>query len=477
MKIFEAPNPMTKLSRKFLIFCLVILLSLVGNGQITAAKHPADWLHRAKWGVMAHYIPAPTLSAADWNQQVNSFDVQGLARQLKTVGAKYFLMVIGQNSGHYCAPNAKYDAFTKISPSKCSKRDLVSDIYKAINPLGIKLMIYLPAGSPFKDPASVQKLGGIGDPGFQKKWDAVIREWSLRWGKKVTGWWFDGVVPSYYSNPLPPNFSSFVAAAKAGNPDSIVAFNSGPKYPPTRMTDREDYTAGEVYDLREMYCSGRWVQTSQFHLTSFLGTDWGVGPKRYSNQQVQEITRQVNRCGGAITWDVPIQLNGKIPQPFIDQLMSLKSGSGGQPPRVAKPMGNLASFKPAQILNLAGERNLPINSAKRFPGQGVDGDLTTYAQASDEYPWTYQVDLLKVYSIKRLGITFGSSYATEYKIIYSIDGHRWYGLTHEKNARGEKRSYQVAPTKMRYIRVQGIKPDSPNQPGGSMSIVELEAYQ
>ena len=27
---------------------------------------------------------------------------------------------------------------------------------------------------------------------FQQNWEAIIREWSLRWGQRVRGWWIDG---------------------------------------------------------------------------------------------------------------------------------------------------------------------------------------------------------------------------------------------------------------------------------------------
>ena len=43
-----------------------------------------------------------------------------------------------------------------------------------------------------------------------------------RWGQKVWGWWFDGCyfADAMYRHPDAPNFASFAAAAKAGNPDA-----------------------------------------------------------------------------------------------------------------------------------------------------------------------------------------------------------------------------------------------------------------
>lgn len=80
------------------------------------AAEPTDWFHKARWGVMTHYLGAPPsskgeaeLTAEMWNNQVDAFDAEGLADQLASTGAKYLLFTIGQNSGHYCSPNATYD--------------------------------------------------------------------------------------------------------------------------------------------------------------------------------------------------------------------------------------------------------------------------------------------------------------------------------------------------------------------------------
>ena len=44
-----------------------------------------------------------------------------------------------------------------------------------------------------------------------------MREWSLRWGDKIGGWWIDGCyfADEMYRHPDAPNFASFTAALKA----------------------------------------------------------------------------------------------------------------------------------------------------------------------------------------------------------------------------------------------------------------------
>ncbi|NLG50749.1 MAG: hypothetical protein GX552_11610 [Chloroflexi bacterium] len=301
-----------------------------------------DWFRDARWGVFTHYLTGSQTSAEEWNAQVNAFDVEGLARQLEQIRAPYYFITIGQNSGHYCAPNSTYDELVGIAPSKCSQRDLIADLYEALAPRGITLMVYLPSGAPAADPVAMQRLnwrwGFEGDwptawettrtgerlVEFQLKWEAIIREWSLRWGHRVAGWWFDGCyfADEMYRHPEPPNFASFAAAAKAGNPDSLVAFNPGVLVPVISHSEHEDYTAGEISDAFPV-CPGRWVDDAQYHILSYLGERWGKGDPRFPDEFVIGYTKHVNAHEGVVTWDVPISKGGLIPQPFVRQLTVL----------------------------------------------------------------------------------------------------------------------------------------------------------
>ena len=301
-----------------------------------------DWFEDAKWGVFIDFLAAPASStggaevtAEAWNQRVNSFDVVKLTQQLESVGAKYLFVTLGQNTGHYCSPNETYDTIVGIKPSKCAKRDLISDLYDTLKPKGIKLLVYLPNSAPEYDPVAVQRLEWEKNGGrlaeFQRKWESIIREWSLRWGRKVCGWWIDGC---YYADDMyrhgdPPNFKSFSAALKAGNPDSIVAFNPGVKVPVVSMTEYEDYTAGEIsmaFPVFDKYHPqvNRWIDGAQYHILSFLGDGWGVGNPRFPNEFVIGFTKYTNEKQGVISWDVPVKENGLIPQSFLKQLTALK---------------------------------------------------------------------------------------------------------------------------------------------------------
>jgi len=301
-----------------------------------------DWFKDAGWGVFTHYLTSHETSAEDWNRLVDGFDIDGLVAQLASTKTKYYFLTIGQNSGHYCGPNEAYDSYVGVQPSKCSRRDLVGDLADALSGQGIDLLVYLPCGAPCQDPIAMEKLewewgyrGGWPSwstertgkrlAEFQVRWEAVVREWAERWGPKIRGWWFDGCyfADEMYRHPDPPNFESLAAAAKAGNPDCIVAFNPGVKVPIISITEHEDYTAGEIStSLPE--CTGRWIDGAQLQILSYLGSNWCKGGQpRFPDEFVVGYTKHVNSMDGVITWDVPITKGGLIPQPFVEQLSAL----------------------------------------------------------------------------------------------------------------------------------------------------------
>jgi len=272
-----------------------------------------------------------------WNTLVERFDVERMAEQLKRVGAGYYIISIGQNSGYYLAPNAAYDKLTGISPSKLSRRDLVADLSEALQKRGIRLMVYLPAGAPAGDKTADAALNWQNGPyrnaEFQRKWEQIIREWSGRWGRKVSGWWFDGC---YWPNTMyrtegAPNFASFAAAARAGNPDAAVAFNPGVIHRLVSLTPYEDYIAGEIDDPEKI--SIRRAQDgkqdgAQLHVLTHLGAQWGMGAPRFTASQAAEWSKKVVQQGGAITWDTPVDPAGAIAPAFLEQLAAISKAVG-----------------------------------------------------------------------------------------------------------------------------------------------------
>ena len=131
-----------------------------------------------------------------------------------------------------------------------------------------------------------------------------------------------------YRSPEAPNFASFAAAARAGNPDAAVAFNPGVVYRMLSLTPYEDYTAGEIDKPDQVTirrnADGK-IDGAQLQMLSYLGQTWGIGDQpRFTSQQAIEYTQKLRKAGGAVTWDVPVAIDGTISKAFLDQLKELQ---------------------------------------------------------------------------------------------------------------------------------------------------------
>ena len=282
--------------------CLIALLSW--NAQADTRNPHTDWFRDAKYGVFMHFLPADAKGLA----LVEQFDVQALANQLEQTGAKYFVLTLGQNSGFFNSPNAAYDRYTGYAPGeRCASRDLPLELSRALQLKGIRLMLYLPCQVPNED-ARAQKAFGLRqgradqpiDLAFANKWAEVIREWSERYGDQVSGWWFDGAYDHVRFNEAIAEV--YARAVKRGNPRAIVTFNPGVKV--IRHTQAEDYTAGELNEPFDHVPASRWLDGSQWHALTYLGSTWGQRNTRYSAQRWADWVGAVMANGGVVTLDL-----------------------------------------------------------------------------------------------------------------------------------------------------------------------------
>ena len=338
-----------------------------------------DWMHKARWGMMTHYlyeltdtedasdeavhkfwrdwdagarpgiIPESSEKAAieQWNRRVDSVNVDALAQHIAETGAGYLVFTVGQTSGFFCSPNATYDGILAMDHTRLSRRDLVADVAAALAKRNVRTIVYIPAGPSYQHPRAVEALACVPEwdasgwgikPGaysskhpvderlteYQRNWESVIREWSLRWGTLASGWWVDGC---YYADKMyrhedAPNFRSFAEAMKAGNPNAVVAFNTGVRI--HCHTEYEDYTAGESNDLYTLVSPSapfyRFMGGAQLHIMTFMGMFWCTGNPRFPDGLPALYTRHINSFGGVVTWDVPIRPDGTIRDALWRQL-------------------------------------------------------------------------------------------------------------------------------------------------------------
>jgi len=467
-------------------FVSVILVVLATVCRAEPRNPNTDWFVKAGAGVFVHYLNSIQNNAeqlhslgrqTSWDECVREFDTEKFAETMKEVGAGYVIFTVMQITRHMIAPNATFDRITGYKPGEaCATRDLVLDLYKSLSKRGIPLMLYWTGDGPRAD-AKAGPAFGCGNPvstEFVRKWASVVEEYGLRYGDKVVGYWVDGMYPFIGYND--EKLGIMARALKAGNPKRIIALNRGvdPKVLP--YTRHEDFTAGEQNRFFDVPVE-RWLDGEQWHILSYLSPQsWAQPGCAYSKSELGDYLVEVNQRGGVVSIDVMLFRDGSLDRSQVELLKAaigqLRSGKPLQP----IPPGNLAYKRQCRLLSLDGRRELPpsANNVARF---GVDGRKNTVAQGANEWPWTYEVDLVDTVPLRRIKVTFGRGYPTKLEIRISEDRQTWKTVAQKDGHDGKPVEVQFEPVPARYIRVMSFKPDGPNQPGNQMSVAELEAYR
>ena len=307
-----------------------------------------DWFRNQRWGVFTHYLyheqnRAGSLTnmgagETDWNDCTASLDVDRLARTLREAGAHYLVFTLMQGKRFMCAPNAAFDRITGYKPGEaCSRRDVIADLIDALSPLGISLFLYYTGDGPYQDPVAGPRMGyadqreKVTRP-FVENWASIAREYSLRYGKAVKGWWVDGCYPWFgYNDEL---LRLYADAMKAGNPDALTAFNPGVEKRVTKYSVCDDFTCGEMNDFIDVP-EGRLIDGAQWHTLAPLGipqdTESGAGGGwcrpgcKRSGAYMKDYVARVNAAGGVVTIDVALYRDGHLDPAQVEALKAIDS--------------------------------------------------------------------------------------------------------------------------------------------------------
>ena len=302
--------------------------------------HLSDRMLEKKWGVFHHYLrtiqnnPAMPHSqgkgGSSWNDCVNALDVKKLASSLASVGAGFCFITVMQGYETMIAPNETFDRIAGTKPGEaCAERDLVLELSDALAPYGIDLCLYYTGDGPYAHPEIGKRFGfteprsdGVTMP-FVEKWAAVLEEYAVRYGKRVSGWWIDGCYRDYfrYTDEL---LAPYYAACKKGNPDALVAMNNG-VFPDYRKNyTGEDFVCGEFNDLTVIPKS-RFIDGAQAFLLAPLGETWARHGSRYSGRYLRNFTACVNEAGGVAAYDCALNRDGSLDPEQLEALSAINA--------------------------------------------------------------------------------------------------------------------------------------------------------
>jgi hypothetical protein len=214
--------------------------------------------------------------------------VDQFAKMVSETGAGFVVFTTSHAGFYFPGPNPVIDS---ILPGRTCPRDLVGDMADALNRYHIRLELYF---HPGHDDAPVWQRTHFDDAdktAYFDQWRAIISSIGNRYGTRLAGWWFDDSAFTYY--PFNPDWEQMTAAARAGNPDRVVAYNS---WILPKLNDFYDVYAGE---------NGNWE--TKYEDLDFLpvgGTGRYTGGPQAGLQA--EITVIINRDWGHFKKDQPI---------------------------------------------------------------------------------------------------------------------------------------------------------------------------
>jgi alpha-L-fucosidase len=325
-----------------------------------------SWMVAAKYGLMFHWTSqskprqGPPLSYCD---AVRNFDVDQFAKMVSETGAGFVVFTTSHAGFYFPGPNQVIDS---ILPGRTCPRDLVGDMADALNRDHIRLELYFHPGHDDAPWWHRTHFDDADKTAYFDQWRAIISSIGNRYGTKLAGWWFDDSAFTYY--PFNPDWEQMMAAARAGNPDRVIAYNS---WILPKLNDFYDVYAGE---------NGSWE--TKYEDLDFLpvgGTGRYTGGPQAGLQA--EITAIINRNWGHFKEDQPIG----PPQLTADDLVSkLKDALS----RKAVPLLDVdvyqdgtTSPETVQLFQTIRRELEPASDATSGNAPvGVDGDVRTGGQ-------------------------------------------------------------------------------------------------
>ncbi len=322
----------------------MISSSRISSSAVEVKGNPdTDWFRDASFGIMVHYLSSNIVQdkgSKEWNDAVDSFDTDDFALKASEAGAGYVMFTLGQNSGYYCSPNAAFDSIVGTYPGDlCSRRDLPMDLIRSLKKYKIPLILYLPSNPPISNKLVSEKFRyTYGKDSATSQYNQailenMIREWSVRYGTDVKGWWFDGL---YSWNNIRSirmdmsqkhNISTHTLAAKAGNKNSIVTYNYG--FGKIQVnTPYCDYSSGEKMTIDE-FPESRWVEPGvQWFLFTYLGEKWGGHGSQFKTEELVEKAKKIVQNEGVLCLEVVVTPKGDILPHHLEQIKAVGKGLG-----------------------------------------------------------------------------------------------------------------------------------------------------
>lgn len=302
-----------------------------------------DFLYQSKYGLFIHWS-SYSLNKDDtkrmtdcfkdrfklYEKAVEDFDVDIFVEQVHETGADFVIFTL--NHADFVLPFYLKE-FEEMLPNRVIKRDLLKEIIDGLKKYNIKLIAYY-NGDGFKDVEWQNYSEFHSNP--QKHAEIcykITKAISDKYKEDIAGWWIDGCYLIDYNNRCGTryDFKKYKECLTSGNKNAIVAFNINGAEPwEFDLKGISDYQAGELYEL-DRYPNGRFSGEggSEWFSCCYMDDNWvhedpGEVKSRYTNEEVINYIKKVNKLGGTFAYNLALYRNGVIPEAERKQLSDVR---------------------------------------------------------------------------------------------------------------------------------------------------------
>lgn len=210
------------------------------QAKAKSLRSNTSWMADLPYGFFFHWNSKSMPLAGEqltYEEAVNDFDVDRFAQVVHECGGKLVFFTTTWAEYYFPAPIHTIDS---ILPGRTTKRDLIADLSDALSKYDIRLILYYHIGHGDKEWWNKQNYTRGNAENLFTNVEKIIEEICLRYGSRLSGLWMDDGI-GYYPNGA--SFEKITEAAKKGNRDLVICFNS---WILPKLTDFQDYYAGEL---------------------------------------------------------------------------------------------------------------------------------------------------------------------------------------------------------------------------------------
>ena len=296
------------------------------------------WMVESRYGLMFHWTSQSQPRegpAKPYCDAVRDFDVNRFATMVSESGAGFVIFTTSHAGFYFPGPNPVID---RILPGRTCTRDLVRDLADALAKHHIRLELYF---HPGHDDAPWWERTHFNEPdkaAYFQQWREIIAQIGRQYGPKVAGFWFDDAAFTYY--PFNPSWEDLAQAARTGNPNRVLTFNS---WILPKLSDFYDVYAGEnagwdpqyqLHNYLPVGGTGRYTggpqRGLQAEVLALLNDDWGhfktnqaIRPPRISTPDLIARMRDSISRNEIPILDVEVYQDGTVGTETFEQLQSV----------------------------------------------------------------------------------------------------------------------------------------------------------